>query len=69
MFYLFIVSVFLRILLEKNIVWYWDEEKEISFFKFKNMVINVFIFQYYDLSKFFIFSVDVSLKGLGVVFI
>lgn len=63
------VSAPLRTLLEKNTAWHWDEEKETSFLKLKDMATNAPILQYYDPSKPLTLSVDASSKGLGAVLI
>lgn len=63
------VSAPLRTLLEKNTAWHWDEQKESSFQKVKEMAINAHILQYYDQSKPVTLSVDDSSKRLGAVFI
>ena len=63
------VSAPLRTLLEKNTAWHWDEQKETSFQKLKEMATNAPILQYYDQSKPLTLSVDASSKGLGAVLI
>ena len=63
------VTAPLRILLEKNTPWYWDEDQENSFQQLKKMATNTPILQYYDPNKPLTLSVDASSKGLGAVLI
>lgn len=59
------VSAPLRTLLEKNIVWHWNEQQKTSFQKLKTMATNTPILQYFDPNKPLTLSVDASSKGLG----
>lgn len=63
------VSAPLRTLLEKNIVWHWNEQQKKSFQKLKTMATNTPILQYFDPNKPLTLSVDASSKGLGAVLI
>ena len=63
------VSAPLRTLLEKTIIWHWNEQQETSFQKLKTMATNTPILQYFDPNKTLTLNVDASSKGLGAVLI
>jgi hypothetical protein len=55
----------LRVLLKKDIVFYWDHEQESCFNELKKMVTNAPVLKYYDPDVPITLSVDSSSKGLG----
>lgn len=63
------VSSPLGTLLEKNTALHWDEEKETSFQKLKDMATNAPILQYYNPSKPHTLKFDASSKNLLAVLI
>lgn len=58
------VNSTLRVLLEKNTLWYWGEQQEGCFDTLVEMVSTALLLQYYDRSKPPTLSVDASSKGL-----
>lgn len=63
------VSAPLRQLLEKNICWHWDNNKEQSFTKLKQMVTQAPVLRYFDVKKPLTLTVDASSKGLGAALV
>jgi len=61
------VSAPLRLLLEKNTSWHWDEQQQSSFQKLKLMATNSPVLRYFDPKLPLTLSVDASQKGLGAV--
>ncbi|XP_063965835.1 uncharacterized protein K02A2.6-like [Lytechinus pictus] len=57
----------IRVLLEKDVAWHWDDKKEASFKALKEAVTNAPVLKYYDVSKPVKLSVDASQAGTGAV--
>ncbi|XP_063955561.1 uncharacterized protein K02A2.6-like [Lytechinus pictus] len=57
----------IRLLLEKDVAWHWDDKKEASFKALKEAVTNAPVLKYYDVSKPVKLSVDASQAGTGAV--
>lgn len=58
------MNVFKKLFCEK-----WNSECEKLFVLLKELFISVLILGYVDYIKFFVFEVDVSFNGFGVVFL
>ena len=57
----------LRLLLEKDIEWFWEKEQEDSFRALKDAVSSTPVLRYFDPTKTLTLSVDASSKGIGAV--
>ena len=57
----------LRILLEKDVEWFWEDEQQKSFENLKECITQTPVLQYYDVTKPVKLSVDSSQSGTGAV--
>ena len=57
----------LRVVLQKNTAWHWDEPQDKAFMKLKNLLITAPVVAYYNVNKNITLQVDASKSGLGAV--
>ena len=61
------ISAPLRLLLEKDISWHWEEKQKEAFKKLKELASGTPVLAYYYSDKEVVLNVDASSFGLGAV--